>query len=247
MFYQDFDYEEALNVIKAALFDICEAQEREVGSTSEEKRQDQIEKYITMKDAAITLIESIYNLYPKNKSEKKVDNNKVISKDLDKVKVVEMNPLLEEQKEEDKNNQEEQRIQVSQKEKLESENPQEKEASMESEKFFLDDRNGTKPNFAYVPPSLFEIIKKNGTIVLTNHEIIMDKGNLFYKSDLEKPKGIIVRNDQFMKLTLSKHRQEGVLEEAKIFRIEEAKKSRDQRLKEEQEAWNNKVKALKIA
>lgn len=52
------------------------------------------------------------------------------------------------------------------------------------------------------------------------------------KVDKEKPKGIIVRSDQYMKLALSRHRQEGVIKEAKIYRINEAKKKQiqDQKL-----------------
>lgn len=274
MSYQDFNYEDALHLIKASLFDICEDQERVIGSTEEEKRQIQIEKYIKMKDTAIHLIEDIYDLYPKNKSQEKANNNKERSQNFDeKVKVVEL-PPLEKDLEVEKKFAEQESLQKDQieegtniplegedhkvplKEKeenninndeLEKEETLKNESSTESEKFFLDDRNGTKPNFAYVPPSLFKVIKKNGTCVLTHHNSLKEEKLLFYKIDSEKPRGIIVREDQFMKLSLSKHRQEGVLKEAKIYRIEEAKKSREQRLKEEKEQWNAKVKSLKIA
>ena len=33
-------------------------------------------------------------------------------------------------------------------------------------KFYLDDRNGTKPNFAFVPKELYSVIKKNGIFEL---------------------------------------------------------------------------------
>lgn len=90
-------------------------------------------------------------------------------------------------------------------------------------KFYLDSRNGSKPGFAYVPESIYKRIKENAYIGFSNK---------IYKKDGNKPKGIIVRTDQFMKLSFSKHRQEGVLKEAKAFRVEQAKKSR-QKLQEE--------------
>ena len=52
--------------------------------------------------------------------------------------------------------------------------------------------------------------------------------NKFYKQDELDTKGIIVRSDQFMKLSLSKKRQEGILMEAKQYRINLATKSREQ-------------------
>ncbi len=91
-------------------------------------------------------------------------------------------------------------------------------------KFYLDNRNGSKPNFAYVPEKLYLKIKSNAITSFDNNKI--------YKQDTEKRRGIIVRNDQFMKLSLSRHRQEGVLHEAKEFRIAQAIKSR-KKLQEE--------------
>ena len=55
MSYENFDYDKALNSIKATLFDIYEAQERLVGSIEDDgKRQTQINKYIKMKNTAIS-------------------------------------------------------------------------------------------------------------------------------------------------------------------------------------------------
>ena len=59
-------------------------------------------------------------------------------------------------------------------------------------------------------------------------------GNIYKKDDLPV-KGIIVRNDQYMKLALSKHRQEGVLKEAKNYRIETVKRKRQEQQKIELE------------
>lgn len=92
--------------------------------------------------------------------------------------------------------------------------------------FYLDDRNGRKPNFAYVPQILLDRIKQNG-VRETTMDMSSDKdSNKFYKEDKEKPKGIIVRNDQYMKLALSRYRQESVIRDAKMYRIEQAKASR---------------------
>ena len=116
-------------------------------------------------------------------------------------------------------------------------------------KFYLDDRNGTKPNFAFVPKELYSVIKKNGIFELnsnTKEEINDVKDDRIHKTDENKPKGIIVRNDQFMKLALSKRRQEGVLADAKIFRIEQAKASRKKLLKEEEKKLDIKTKNLKL-
>lgn len=57
--------------------------------------------------------------------------------------------------------------------------------------------------------------------------------NKLYKKDAENAKGIIVRGDQYMKLALSKHRQEGVLEEAKAYRIDTVKRIQREKQKEE--------------
>ena len=65
-------------------------------------------------------------------------------------------------------------------------------------------------------------------IKLKSNAVSKDINNKIYKQDEEEKKGIIVRKDQFMKLSLSKERQDGVLKEAKIFRIKQAKKSRQQ-------------------
>ena len=43
------------------------------------------------------------------------------------------------------------------------------------EKFYLDDRNGTRPNFAYVPQNLLEVIKQNGITSLNKEPKVDDK------------------------------------------------------------------------
>lgn len=269
MSYQDFDYENALSSIKASLFDIYESQERIIGSIEDEQlRQSQINRYIQMKDTAITLIENITNLYDKdrNKTVKKENNNKEIPIEVVEPKVVELQPKqktenLEESTEEflEEESDVQDSIQDEVKEnaiELESSQPTSITEEMDleptlqedpKEKFYLDDRNGNKPNFAYVPPELFEIIKKNRILVRNKNSEIGEQPSQLHKMDEEQAKGIIVRTDQFMKLALSRHRQESVLRDAKEFRIEQAKKSSKQMIEEERHKMNIKVKSLKAA
>lgn len=97
-----------------------------------------------------------------------------------------------------------------------------------------------KLHFAYVSEKLFNKIKSHH--VSDNEPLEEDTvsdvdtsdGNIYKKDDLPV-KGIIVRNDQYMKLALSKHRQEGVLKEAKNYRIETVKRKRQEQQKIELE------------
>lgn len=145
-------------------------------------------------------------------------------------------------------------LSIEEKKKLEKEDNQEEKISNDVEnkdnKFYLDNRNGTKPNFAFVPQTLYDVLKKNGILELNLNSIEQDENvsdDRFHKSDDNKPRGIIVRNDQFMKLALSKRRQEGVLADAKVFRIEQAKASRKKMLEEEEKKINIKTKNLKLS
>lgn len=317
MSYENFDYDKALNSIKATLFDIYEAQERLVGSIEDDgKRQTQINKYIKMKDTAINLIEDVENLtndqivrnvvneQEQTKNEENVDsepklveinlNSKTdeLLKESDNTKSVDEIPVEEIDKEatndepntnidtdtfeEDTTEQtssntetienDDNSVELSKEEKQEISNESddsqeeqiEEEKQSENEevkeeaisKFYLDDRNGTKPNFAFVPKELYSVIKKNGIFELNlnaKEEINDAKDDRIHKTDENKPKGIIVRNDQFMKLALSKRRQEGVLADAKIFRVEQAKASRKKMLEEEEKKLDIKTKNLKLA
>lgn len=97
-----------------------------------------------------------------------------------------------------------------------------------------------KLHFAYVSEKLFNKIKSHhvsDTEPLeedTVSDVDTSDGNIYKKDDLPV-KGIIVRNDQYMKLALSKHRQEGVLKEAKNYRIETVKRKRQEQQKIELE------------
>ena len=329
MSYENFDYDKALNSIKATLFDIYEAQERLVGSIEDDgKRQIQINKYIKMKNTAINLIKDVENLtndqivrnvvneQEQTKNEENVDSEpKLVEinldsktdellKESDNTKSVDEVPVEESVEEIDKEatndepntnidtdtdnatfeedtteqtssntetiENDDNSVELPKEEKQEisneSNDSQEdiKEEEIEEEKqsenedvkeesvnkFYLDDRNGTKPNFAFVPKELYSIIKKNGIFELNSNkkeEINDVKDDRIHKTDENKPKGIIVRNDQFMKLALSKRRQEGVLADAKIFRVEQAKASRKKMLEEEEKKLDIKTKNLKLA
>lgn len=326
MSYENFDYDKALNSIKATLFDIYEAQERLVGSIEDDgKRQIQINKYIKMKDTAINLIEDVENLtndqivknvvneQEQTKNEENVDSEPKLveinlnsktdellkesdNQPVDEVPVEESAEEIDKEATNDEPNtnidtdnatfeedtteqtssntetieNDDNSVELPKEEKQEisneSDDSQEdiKEEQIEEEKqnenedvkeesvnkFYLDDRNGTKPNFAFVPKELYSIIKKNGIFELNSNkkeEINDVKDDRIHKTDENKPKGIIVRNDQFMKLALSKRRQEGVLADAKIFRVEQAKASRKKMLEEEEKKLDIKTKNLKLA
>ncbi len=321
MSYENFDYDKALNSIKATLFDIYEAQERLVGSIEDDgKRQIQINKYIKMKNTAINLIKDVENLtndqivrnvvneQEQTKNEENVDSEpKLVEinldsktdellKESDNTKSVDEVPVEESVEEIDKEatndepntnidtdtfeedtteqtssntetiENDDNSVELSKEEKQEisneSDDSQEEQVEEEKQseneevkeeavsKFYLDDRNGTKPNFAFVPKELYSVIKKNGIFELNlnaKEEINDAKDDRIHKTDENKPKGIIVRNDQFMKLALSKRRQEGILADAKIFRVEQAKASRKKMLEEEEKKLDIKTKNLKLA
>ncbi len=203
--YNNFDYQNCIEKIKSALYDIYEHQEIIIGEEEDEnKKGEQVEKYIKVKDLAVKLLEDINNLYS-------VDN-------VDNVTNNEIEPTIVQESKQDellKNSE------ISNDTNVEDDKEEEKEENVDLDdlpKFYLDNRNGEKPNFAYVPNSIFTKLKDNAILDLFN--------NKFYKQDDDKKRGIIVREDQFMKLSLSRDRQEGVLKEAKEFRILEAKKSR---------------------
>lgn len=321
MSYENFDYDKALNSIKATLFDIYEAQERLVGSIEDDgKRQIQINKYIKMKNTAINLIKDVENLtndqivrnvvneQEQTKNEENVDSEpKLVEinldsktdellKESDNTKSVDEVPVEEFVEEIDKeatndepntnidtdtfeedtteqtssntetieNDDNSVELPTEEKQEISNESDDSQEEQVEEEKqseneevkeeavskFYLDDRNGTKPNFAFVPKELYSVIKKNGIFELNlnaKEEINDAKDDRIHKTDENKPKGIIVRNDQFMKLALSKRRQEGILADAKIFRVEQAKASRKKMLEEEEKKLDIKTKNLKLA
>ena len=310
MSYENFDYDKALNSIKATLFDIYEAQERLVGSIEDDgKRQTQINKYIKMKDTAINLIEDVENLtndqivrnvvneQEQTKNEENVDSEPKLveinlnsktdellkesdNQPVDEVPVEESVEEIDKEATNDEPNtnidtdtdtfeedtteqinsntetieNDDNSVELPKEEKQEisneSDDSQEDIKEESISKFYLDDRNGTKPNFAFVPKELYSVIKKNGIFELNlnaKEEINDAKDDRIHKTDENKPKGIIVRNDQFMKLALSKRRQEGILADAKIFRVEQAKASRKKMLEEEEKKLDIKTKNLKLA
>ena len=216
--YNNFDYMDSVCKIKSALYDIYESQEVMIGEEQDEKaRNKRVERYIETKDLAIQLLEHIESLYKKIDTIK--EKNSDVKNSSDSAEIEE--PHI---------------IQISKQDELLKEgnqiediNPSITEENIEESvnsdindlpKFYLDSRNGEKPNFAFVPETIFIKLKSNA--------VSKDINNKIYKKDEEEKKGIIVRKDQFMKLSLSKERQDGVLKEAKIFRIKQAKKSRQQ-------------------
>lgn len=223
--YINFDYLNAVEKIKSALYDIYESQEVMIGEEQDETlRNKRVEKYIETKDLAIKLIENIESLYLNKNTSK--ENKDLVENDAKVVQVTKQDELLKTSNqienidlEENEKEIEDAKIVIS-----EDDISDENIDKTDLPKFYLDYRNGDKPNFAFVPESIYTKLKSNGTLETIDNRI-------YKQDDLEK-RGIIVRADQFMKLSLSKDRQEGVLKEAKYFRIEQARKSR-KKLQEE--------------
>lgn len=194
--YNDFNYENALEKIKSALYDIYESQEVRIGLENDNNKKNEIVKrYISVKDLASKLIEDIEDLYSNEET------------DVNEPKITQTYNY------ETRENQTAKIDDSNVKEDLERE-----DIHKNLPRFYLDFRNGAKPNFAFVPDSIYIKLKTNGRSLFYD--------NRFYKQDTIEKKGIIVRKDQFMKLSLSKDRQEGMLREAKQYRIELARKSR---------------------
>lgn len=230
--YNNFDYKDSINRIKSALFDIYENQEFVINSVEDEKeKQNQTEKYASLKNSALSLIENLNELYEKKVSiDNKEINTMIIEKEEEpesaEAKIISSEPIeidekvINEEVDDDF-------------EDTEIVNNESSESNYQ--KFYLDDRNGDKTNFAYVPIELFNKIKgnsknnvKNADQTINEEENVEEQDtNKFYKDDNGKVRGIIVRNDQYMKLSLSYSRQSGVIKEAKQYRIMQAKKSRE--------------------
>ena len=237
--YDNYNYEDSVRTIKSALFDIYEHQEIVIGSIENDiEREKHVNKYIDVKNSALELVRKIEELYNKKNQitsqsfKKNIDKSEELKIDEEEPESVEQeseetSDLIDEDDEEEPESVEQEAEETS--DLIDEDNDNRllkkidegfesiEEDPIESlEKYYLDDRNGSKPNFAYVPINLYEKIKnyKNE-----------DENKLYKQDDIEK-KGIIVRNDQYMKLSLSKHRQEGVLKEAKAYRIDQARKSR---------------------
>ena len=270
---EDYDYKVSLNNIKANLFDIYEDQERIIGELGDSSRN-QLNNFIKVKDMALNLVNSISDLY---------DEDTVVLENPEDNTSVDDNSGNQESSDNDiefsDNDNDDDSIN-----NISIDNNKKDETL---DKYYLE-CDEKKLNFAYVPESLLNVIKKNGTKNIEiskkeenestndlddnelsnnqedefNEEQSVEESNKnedidtedvnndtenteeieenikddskLYKTDSSsiKIKGIIVRNDQYMKLALSKHRQEGVLKEAKNYRIEMVKKNRADKQRE---------------
>lgn len=297
----EFNYKDSLNGIKASLFDIYEDQEQEIGlEQNPEKRQARLNKFIEVKDIALTLIEAIQYLYEEKEMHTSIVKNKLenpkIPVETEESKILNMvensntsdmeedsdipsgfneekitQEDIDESSEEDEEisfeNDEDEDIPDNSEEKEENDeitedvNIQEEinydEENIDQLKKYYLDCDIKDVNFAYVPQSLYEKIKNFSSASLSeegmeddssmpeeNEEMESEEeseNTRYIKQDSEKPRGIIVRSDQYMKLALSKHRQEGVLKEARKYRMEEVKRKRKEEQKRELEKAEVKI------
>ncbi|MBO5414409.1 MAG: hypothetical protein J6A17_02150 [Bacilli bacterium] len=275
----DFNYKEALNNIKASLFDIYENQEQAIGLEQDPKvREARLNKFIELKDMALLVIEGINYLYDEDLvNQTSVLKNKLenpqIPSEVEESKILNMvqNSNVEDNNEEIEEDtdsiesedvsEEEQEIEFD----IEEENTQEEDFESDELKRYYLTCDMENVNFAYVPQSLYEKIKmyntdsedfesetdiENTTDTDEEFDNVEENeveetddnlNNLYMKQDTEKPRGIIVRSDQYMKLALSKHRQEGVLQEAREYRIQEVKRKRREEQKRELEKAEVKI------
>lgn len=273
----EFNYKDSLNGIKASLFDIYEDQEQEIGlEQNPKKRQARLNKFIEVKDIALTLIEAIHYLYEEKEEQNSIVKNKLenpkIPIEMEESKILDMveNSNTEDIEEEDgdsnipsdfyeeeiaqediEENSEKTENEISLDGSEDLENEEEISSTEENlnqlKKYYLD-CDIKDVNFAYVPQSLYEKIKNFHSASLYEESIEYDSStqeeteNIRYvKQDNEKARGIIVRSDQYMKLALSKHRQEGVLKEARKYRMEEVKRKRKEEQKKELEKAEVKI------
>ena len=246
----NFNLKESLNGIKANLFDIYENQEQIIGSEEDaDKRNLRLNNFIEVKDMALMLIEAIESLYTgTDYSIRELKNPELPttteeSQILNLVEMDENDSIKEEENYQDNSSE----VEETNKEDVFEEDSTEDNDELNQDKYYLN-CDFSKVNFAYVPESIYEKIKNHNSFADEEFEedeeseaedINVETENTddlyYHKEDSDKPRGIIVRNDQYMKLALSKHRQESVIKEAKQFRVEEVKKKRVETQKKELE------------
>lgn len=228
-----FDYQTSLHLIKSGLFDIYENQEKILGTIENEKiRNSHLEDFINLKNIALMLVEGIEYLYGNTEEQNIIDKKEVEIKSSKIEKELQDKYYLD-----------------CEEEKL--------PFAYVPEQLFLKLKNH-QSILTEIDENMMEEIKKE-EVPITNEleeevdesisfdlpveveqEVAIETKELedngyFYKEDEKKVRGIIVRSDQFMKLALSRRRQEGVLEEAKEFRKDEVKRKREQEHKKKLE------------
>lgn len=231
-----FDYQTSLHLIKSGLFDIYENQEKILGTIEDEKlRNSHLDDFINLKNIALMLIEGIEYLYEDSENQDVIDKKELEVESSEPENKLENKYYLDCEEEKLpfayvpeqlflklKNHQsilkeiEENRTDEIEVEEIPA-NEMEKETNEVEE-----------DNMPFDSSISLEQDTENQS------EEIKDN-DYFYKEDDKKVRGIIVRSDQFMKLALSRRRQEGVLEEAKEFRRDEVKRKRKEEQKKKLE------------
>lgn len=254
----EFNYKDSINGIKASLFDIYEDQEQVIGLEQNPKiRNARLTQFIEVKNMALMLLEGINNLYDEDivnedsALEDKLENPQIPSETEESqlLSMVENSTSeVTDVNEYDIEEEPEEEISDNELEFNEEDSTNIEEIETSSLKKYYLNCDLSDVNFAYVPQGIFQKIKNNGSNNKIEENIndeieeeSNDLTNTFMKQDKEKAKGIIVRSDQYMKLALSKYRQEGVLREAKAFRIEEVKRKRIENQKKELEKAEVKI------
>lgn len=253
---ENFNYKSALTNIKASLFDIYEDQEIVIGSLSSEDRSRRVSEFIEIKDLAIVLLDKIQKLYDNSdtyqdvnleSTESSNDSSSEASSLIDdKQKAEDVPDDIHESNDLEGTTDSDTEIdnvdysssdleEDSDQESVDNNSKDDDNEVDENKYYLLCDEE--KLHFAYASQRLLEKIRnyhledESKTI----DAVDTSNDNSVYKIDNLPVKGIIVRNDQYMKLALSKHRQEGVLKEARAYRIEVVKRKRQEQQKIELE------------
>lgn len=239
---KDFNYKNSINDIKASLFDIYENQEQVIGLIEDNKtREKQLKYFIDVKNMALMLIEGIESLYEDEdneeleKQEKKIIENDISVNNSNEVEDKLPKKYYLDSSEENLNFA---YVPVNLYEKLKN---HKEDIKVQNSTDIDDSDSGNDGEFNNDIEENNQVDDSEQIEEVDYEEIIKD--NKLYKDDTNKTKGIIVRNDQYMKLALSKHRQEGVIKEAKNYRIEVVK---EKRKKEQEEALKKAKVTLNI-
>lgn len=223
-----FDYQTSLHLIKSGLFDIYENQEKVLGTIEDEKlRNSHLDDFINLKNIALMLIEGIEYLYEDSeqddsvdKKELEVESSKPESKLKDKYYLD-----CDEEKLPFAYVPEQLFLKLKNHQSILSELEENKDSKTEEEDNLSTDKIEEETNEIDDEEMPFE--QQVELAQEESRDSEEENRNYFYKEDDKKVRGIIVRSDQFMKLALSRRRQEGVLEEAKEFRKDEVRRKRE--------------------
>lgn len=227
-----FDYQTSLHLIKSGLFDIYENQEKILGTIEDEKlRNSHLDDFINLKNIALMLIEGIEYLYEDSEDQDVIDKKELEVESSDPKNKYYLD--CEEEKLPFAYVPEQLFLKLKNHQSILKEIEENRTDEIEVEEILANEMEKEANEVEEDDMSFDPSIHLEQEIENVKEEI--EDNGYFYKEDDKKVRGIIVRSDQFMKLALSRRRQEGVLEEAKEFRRDEVKRKRKEEHKKKLE------------